>query len=318
MKIYEYIQIDIDTGEVIEEVSYDYTGPVAQCGKGGGDISYESSPEQAQLFKLLQPLIEGVSEYGMHNMYRPMVERLFGGGGGKWNPMGGKSMDAGPFSPNLGAPSAPTLPSMQGVLTGVPPYNIPSAKNMMPGANWWADLDPSVKAGISAPYQDASKQLAEQLGAKGMTGSQASPYSGQAQAGMGQFWADAAPSMAQQGWGMVAPALQSEWGAQLGRNQMGYQQGLQESMTDYQNQIKQMQSDYGTAMQAWQMPFSLMGMTPQTLPTGIMQPQSGLDFGGGLLGGASMGLGASAAGVGMPWTAPLVGAGALGGLLGGK
>jgi len=68
MKIYEYIQIDIDTGEVIEEVSYDYTGPVAQCGKGGGDISYESSPEQAQLFKLLQPLIEGVSEYGMHNI----------------------------------------------------------------------------------------------------------------------------------------------------------------------------------------------------------------------------------------------------------
>ena len=77
MKIYEYIQIDIDTGEVIEEVSYDYTGPVAQCGKGGGDISYESSPEQAQLFKLLQPLIEGVSEYGMHNMYRPMVEKAW-------------------------------------------------------------------------------------------------------------------------------------------------------------------------------------------------------------------------------------------------
>jgi hypothetical protein len=214
------------------------------------------------------------------------------GGSGGFQLHGGGQF-GGQFAPNLGAPSAPGLPSMQGVLSGVPmydvpqqpTYDIPDVRSMMPGATWWGDLDPSIKAGIRAPYEDASQQLAEQLGAKGMTGSGASPYSGQAQAGLGQFWADAAPAMAQQGWGMVAPALgagwgaelsrnqfglQNQWAANLQRNQLGYEQGIQENLTDYQNQIKQLQSDYATSMQAWQMPYGMMGMTPQLLPTGIL------------------------------------------------
>jgi len=40
-KIYEYIRIDIDTGEVTDEVSYDYEGPMMMCGGGGTSGSFD-------------------------------------------------------------------------------------------------------------------------------------------------------------------------------------------------------------------------------------------------------------------------------------
>ena len=36
MKIYEYLKIDLTTGEIIEEISYNYDGPLALCDGGGG------------------------------------------------------------------------------------------------------------------------------------------------------------------------------------------------------------------------------------------------------------------------------------------
>jgi hypothetical protein len=39
MKVYEKIVIDMITGEVLEEVSYDYQGPIAECKGGGGGSS---------------------------------------------------------------------------------------------------------------------------------------------------------------------------------------------------------------------------------------------------------------------------------------
>ena len=89
-------------------------------------------------------------------------------------------------------------------------------------------------------------------------------------------------------------------------------------MADYQNEMARQQADYAMQQQAWGVPWGLTGMTSQLTPTGFASQQGGLNLAGGLMGGAMMGLGGAAAGVGAPWMYPLVGAGALGGLFGGK
>jgi hypothetical protein len=105
-------------------------------------------------------------------------------------------------------------------------WEIPDTSQMMPGEGWWEGLDPNIKAGIREPYEDASRQMLEVMGAKGQTGSAASPYSGSSQTATGQFWADAGTGMANQGWGMVSPALQQGWQAQLMQNQGQYAQDM--------------------------------------------------------------------------------------------
>ena len=128
-------------------------------------------------------------------------------------------------------------PFMNNMSTGNMPdpaqWEIPDISSMMPGENWWEDLDPNIKAGIREPYTDASNQMLEVMGAKGQTGSAVSPYSGQSQTATGKFWADAGTGMAQQGWGMVSPALQQGWGAELNRNMTQGNQQYQQSMMPY-------------------------------------------------------------------------------------
>lgn len=105
-------------------------------------------------------------------------------------------------------------------------WEVPDISQMMPGEGWWEGLDSDIKAGIREPYEDASKQMLEVMGAKGQTGSSASPYSGSSATATGSFWADASKGMANQGWGMVSPALQQGWQAQLGQNQAQYAQDM--------------------------------------------------------------------------------------------
>lgn len=119
-----------------------------------------------------------------------------------------------PFWENL---SAGNMPDM---------WDVPDISSMMPGKNWWADLDPNIKAGIREPYEDASRQMLEVMGAKGQIGSASSPYSGSSQTATGKFWEDAATGMAGQGWNMVSPALTAGWNAELQRNMGQYQQNM--------------------------------------------------------------------------------------------
>jgi hypothetical protein len=58
MKIYKKIRIDIETGAVTHEDSFEYEGPLALCGggKGGGSqtrTEYVQSPEQRQVYNAL-------------------------------------------------------------------------------------------------------------------------------------------------------------------------------------------------------------------------------------------------------------------------
>lgn len=55
MKIYEYITIDIFTGEILEEISYNYKGRIVEC-KGGeyaarreADRAYQLQVQQMEL-----------------------------------------------------------------------------------------------------------------------------------------------------------------------------------------------------------------------------------------------------------------------------
>lgn len=286
MKVYTKIVIDMETLETIEEDSYEYEGPVAQCGgggKGGGGskVEYEQSPEQRQMYQQILPIVQRLSN----------------------------SAQTGQSLYNIpSAPQYPTLPSASGVYSSVPQsqianYNIPSASSMMPTGDWYSNLSPEVMAGINAPWDDAQKQLQETMGAAGTSGSASAGYSGAAGAALGEFYADKANSVGLQAWNMVSPALQSEWGAQLGQNQwLAQQQTLQnaaargeltqENMMNYQNSANQLLGNYDTGLQSWQqqiamnqMPYSILpGLAGGTYSTPIVNNQTN-PLAGGLMGG---------------------------------
>lgn len=257
-------------------------------GSSGTKTTYTSSPEQRAMYAALLPMVSGLSRQGASQLGQP----------------------------NLGAPSAPNMPSMTGVLSGITPYQIPSIEQMMPTSSWWNSLSPEVMQGVWAPYQQASKGMLEQLGGIGQLGSARGGASGAAGAALGQFSADAANKVGLQAWQMSQPAAQMGWQAQLGQNQQGYQNQLTEAQTNYANEIARRQADYAMAQQAWGMPFGLTGMMPGTYSQGITtQPSSpwGGMFGGMLTGGLSGGLIGNSMGYGGYGAA---GGGILGGLAG--
>jgi hypothetical protein len=236
----------------------------------GGDVKYTQSKEQRRLLNAIMPMVQGLGQYGQ--------QRYFG--------------DA----PQMGAPS------MGGVLTSQPMYDIPDPSMAMPTANWWGSLSPNVKAGLYAPYVEAGQGLMEMMGSKGQMGSPMGGFSGAGGAALGELAGQAAQNVGLDAWKMTAPMAMAGWNANLARNQMGYQQGQQERLADYQ-----------TSMDVWNRPMSLMGMAGLGMPQGYTDPSSG-GMGGLMAGGLMGGLGAAAA---FPGSWPLIGAGALMGGLGG-
>lgn len=262
-------------------------------GSSGTKTTYTSSPEQSAVYSALLPLLSGLSNQGVSQLGQA----------------------------NYGAPAAPTAPSMSGVLTGVPSYNIPSVNSMMPSTDWYNSISPEVKAGVWAPYEEGGNMLQEKLGSIGGLGNQRGGVSGEAAAGLGKYYSNATTQAANQLWGMSQPAMQAGWNAQLAQNQGTYNLGLTEAQTNYTNQLNQQQQDYGMSQTAWGLPWALTGMMPSTYSQGITtQPSSGtggmfsgmLTGGlmGGMLGQQSGNTGYGAAGGGL--------LGGLGGLMGGK
>jgi hypothetical protein len=234
-------------------------------GSSGTKTTYTSSPEQQQMYGALLPMINAMAQQGVAQM-----------GQG-----------------NYGMPSAPTAPSMTGVLTGQSMYDIPSTSSMMPSTDWYNSMSPEVKAGVWAPYEEGANALQERLGSIGGLGNQRGGVSGSGAAGLGQYYAQAAPQAAMSLWNMSQPAMQAGWNAQLGQNIMSYQQGQTEAQTNYQNLLNQQQSDYGMQKTAWGLPWALTGMMPSTYSQGITtQPQSPYSgmFGGMLSGGLMGGM----------------------------
>jgi len=240
-------------------------------GSSGGDgIEYTQSPEQREVFNTVLPMVQGLGQYGQ--------ERYFGG------------------APNMGAPS------MSGVLTGQPMYDIPSPATAMPTNDWWSSLAPEVKSGLYAPYVEAGQGLMEMMGGRGQLGSARGGFSGAAGAALGELAGKAAQNVGLNAWQMTGPMAQNAWNADLARNQQAWQLGQTERM-----------ADYNTAMNVWGMPQQTMGLLGGAYPQAYTNPSNntaGNVFGGGLMGG----LGAAALGMGPMGMLGFGGLGALSGL----
>lgn len=203
------------------------------------------------------------------DIFRPGIYNI----GSAWNAQTGQQ--------GYGMPTAPTMPSMGGVLSGVSPYgisgyslpnysvtgyDIPNATGLMPTTDWWNSLSSDVKAGAWAPFQEGQNNLLETLGASGVSGSARGGYSGAAGAALGQYMGDASPAYAMNLWNMSQPGMMANWQAQLGQNQylagmqnqnalwnaenqLGLNQYLaglqnQQSQSLWQNQLTERQTDY--------------------------------------------------------------------------
>jgi len=88
--------------------------------------------------------------------------------------------------------------------------------DIMPNRGWMQNLDPGVMAGIREPYEEGAKMLAERFGAAGMGGSARGGMSGNAAAGFGKYYENAAQGIGQQAWNMTSPGLRYPYDAALG------------------------------------------------------------------------------------------------------
>lgn len=76
MKIYTYIKMDIETGEILEENSFEYQGPVAEC-KGGGSTVNSVDPaynaRMASIAEAQQGMAEEYFDF-WRDSYKPLEE----------------------------------------------------------------------------------------------------------------------------------------------------------------------------------------------------------------------------------------------------
>ena len=213
-------------------------------------------------------------------------------------------------------PQAPGAPSMQGVLSDVPMYDIPQAP--MPTSDWYNSLSPEVMQGLWSPYDYGAKQLTTQLNSAGQAGSARGGYSGAAGAALGELYSRGAKDVGMSAWQMSQPGLFADYNTQLQQNMMGYGNLTQERMADYQNTMNQGQQNYQAQLMQYQLPYSMLGMTPQFMPTVVVQ-QGGNPALGALGGAAGGALAGAAMGSAVPGIGTGIGAvgGGLAGLFGG-
>jgi len=183
------------------------------------------------------------------------------------------AFNASTAQPNYGIPTAPTMPSMSGVLSNVPMYNIPNAVG--PTTDWWNSVDPNIKAGAWAPYEQGASALGEKLGSMGQLGSARGGVSGNAAAGFGDYYAQAANQYGLGLWNMSQPGLMADYNAQLQRGITGYGNQLTEQGMNYQNQMNQINQNYNNQMTAWQLPWQMATNYNSLMPSGTYHADSG-------------------------------------------
>jgi len=198
------------------------------------------------------------------------------------------------YGEDLGQQPYLGVPQMGGQLSGIPMYDVPQFNIPQPTSGWFDSMSPEIKQGLYEPYNESGRQMLELMGSRGQVGSGSSGYTGAAGVALGELGSRAGRDVGMNAWNMMAPnemmANQAMWGAELARNQTGYNAATQEAMMDY-----------GGQMEAWRMPFSMASqLYPASIPGG--QASTGSPIGnalsGGLMGGvagsmipASMGLG---------------------------
>lgn len=209
---------------------------------------------------------------GMYNQLAPGFTNMF------------NAFNTASTQSNYGIPTAPTMPSMTGVMSNIPMYNLPNA--VAPTADWWNSLDPGIKAGAWAPYEEAANQLGERMGSQGQLGSARGGYSGAAGAAFGDYYAQAANTYGQGLWNMSQPGLMADYSAQLQRGITGYGNQLTEQQMNYQNAMNQIMTNYNNQMTAWQLPWQLATNYNSLMPSGTYKADGQGTF-GSLMGSAT-------------------------------
>ena len=229
MKIYKSVTIDIETGEVLDEESFEYNGPVAECkggsfdpakvfdpanvwgeheGGGGMNTTIVSSPEARQLLEWLGPSLRRIGEMG---------------GAGK---------------PLYDVPKAPIGRSMK-YFRGA----VPSAAGLMPSAENIGAISPDIKKAVAAPYLEGIGQVTEQFG--GGMGSAMGGVSGAGAKVLQDSMTQMIPQYTQQLWGMVQPGMQQEWTAQTAANLAQAQTGAQMEQQEWGADVAARAAPYG-------------------------------------------------------------------------
>ena len=179
----------------------------------------------------------------MYGMMQPTAQNLFGG---NMNTVPALPQYQGYDIPQTsGGYNVPQTPQWGG-------YNVPDTSSMMPQGNWYGNLDPNIKAGIEDPYMQGMDMMKGQLSGVGMLGNQRAGMSGAAADVFGEYMQHAAPSMAQTGWGMMAPGLQQGWQANLQQNMTNAQMPYNTAMQGWQGQLGANQYGAGLENQGWQ------------------------------------------------------------------
>jgi hypothetical protein len=139
-------------------------------------------------------------------------------------------------------------------------YDIPNANLMMPTKQWYNSMDPSVKAGVMAPWQDAAGALKEQMASMGQLGNPSAGISGQGATGLGELWSRAGKDMGLQMWNMSQPAMQANWQAKLDQGKLSGMEGYMDATAanqavqqNYQNAMQRR----GEVLQGRQAPFTM-------------------------------------------------------------
>ena len=229
MKIYTKVVIDIETGKMLDEESYEYDGPIAECkgggfdpakvfdpanvwgeheGGGGMNTTIVTSPEARQLLEWLGPSLQRIGEMG---------------GAGK---------------PLYDVPKAPIGRSMK-YFRGA----VPSAAGLMPTAENIGAISPEIKQAVAAPYLEGIGQVTEQFG--GGMGSAMGGVSGAGAKVLQDSMTQMIPQYTQQLWGMVQPGMQQEWTAQTAANLAQAQTGAQMEQAEWGADVAARAAPYG-------------------------------------------------------------------------
>lgn len=235
MKIYNKVVIDMVSGDVIEEDSFEYDGAIAEC-KGGSSqtkTEYVQSPEQRQVFAEVLPIIQ--------EMAAQRGEVLWDVAAGM--PTVPTPLTAQGVMTGVETPSAVGVtPGMGGVLTGLAPYEIPEA--VMPSSGWFEGIAPEVRAGLWEPYKEAGMGLTEQMASMGQLGSARAGVSAGAGAALGELSAQAATDVGLQAWQMTAPQLMQRRQELLERGMLEREQLQQERVADWESLVKETAFDF--------------------------------------------------------------------------
>ena len=165
-------------------------------GGGGTDIEYTQSPEQRQMYRMINPVINKIATSALG--YNPQTVKGVGGKGGK----GGGALPPNPVNEPL--------------------YNLPNPELMMPTGAWWDSLSPNVMEGLWSPVNEGARQMMETMGMSGQLGSGRGGFSGAGGTALGKFYEDAAQNVGLQAWQMTGPQMQHAWDAIVQREMLPY------------------------------------------------------------------------------------------------